>query len=381
MLARHLNLLRAAADNVAARPGGYGLATLGLIASLTLLLAGVAISEGVRAEALASVDAGADIYVTGDAFGREAPLPRHWLDRFAELNGVRRVVPRIIGRLPLGDEIAVIIGVPREAVANANPPIVGRAPASEAEVLVGRVLADELGLRPGSRIALEGATSRVFTVAGIIDGTAALWSAKAVTCDLEEAAIVFGLRDHVTDACLDTRPGYADEVADAIEQWDEPLRVQTRTLVKTYVTRGMTIRGGLLALLCLVVLAGAIPAFAVTTYLGHVPRRREVALLKAEGWRTADVLEMVALENALVSFVAAGLAITLAWLWVRGLGAPIIAGFFLTDLPAFPEMRIPARFLPVPALLAIAFSLVVTMTGSIYTTWRTATARPGTALR
>ena len=71
----------------------------------------------------------------------------------------------------------------------------------------------------------------------------------------------------------------------------------------------------------------------------------------------------------------------LAVIWVRVLRAPLIASFFLAELPQFPGMAIPARFLPLPPLLALMFSLVVTMTGSIYTTWRTAIARPVEVLR
>ena len=57
---------------------------------------------------------------------------------------------------------------------------------------------------------------------------------------------------------------------------------------------------------------------------------------------------------------------------MRVWGGPLVASFFLTDLSLFPEMTIPSRFLPLPPVLALMFSLVVTMTGSIYTTWRTA---------
>ena len=40
------------------------------------------------------------------------------------------------------------------------------------------------------------------------------------------------------------------------------------------------------------------------TWLGYAPRRREIGLLKADGWRTADVLEMVALESLIVSIIS-----------------------------------------------------------------------------
>jgi hypothetical protein len=93
------------------------------------------------------------------------------------------------------------------------------------------------------------------------------------------------------------------------------------------------------------------------------------------------VLVLVAFENLLVSLLAAGAALLAAELWVGLLRAPLIAPFFLPDLPLFPQITIPTRFLPLPALLAFLFSVTVTMSGSLLATWRTASTRPGEVLR
>jgi len=180
----------------------------------------------------------------------------------------------------------------------------------------------------------------------------------------------------VSDVCIYTRAGYENIVAEAVERLNPRFRVQTKQLVSEYVMRGMTLREGIFTVLFALALALAIPSFAVMTWLGHTPRRREIGLLKAEGWRTSDVLEMVALENVIVSLLAAGGSLFLAMIWVHWLRAPWITPFFLPDLPLFPAMDVPARFTPLPPLLALVFSLTVTMSGSIYTTWRTAITRP-----
>ncbi|HMB70129.1 MAG TPA: FtsX-like permease family protein [bacterium] len=381
MLARHRNLLAAAAENVARNARGYLVAASGLVLALTLLLAGVAISEGLRAEALGAVRAGADVYVTWDRFGRDVPVPRDRVAELASIDGVVAAVPRIVGRVPLGERLAVVVGVPRERLADAPVDVRGALPASAEEVLLGHELARALGLHPGSTIALDGETLRLFTVSGVVSATSSFWSAKAVICDLEEAAVVFGDPDHVTDVCLITRAGYEGLVAEAVERRDSRFRVQTRGLVERYVVRGMTTREGVFTVLFALALALAIPSFAIMTWLGRTPRRREIGLLKAEGWKTTDVLEMVAWENLIVSLFAAGAALLFALIWVRLLRAPGIAPFFLPDLPEFPGLRIPARFTPVPPLLAFLFSFAVTMTGSIWSTWRTAITRPADVLR
>jgi ABC-type lipoprotein release transport system permease subunit len=314
-------------------------------------------------------------------FGRDAPVPRDRVEELARLDGVLRAVPRIIGRLRLGREYVVVVGVPLGQLAGQPLPLEGALPARAEEVLVGREVARGRGLRPGSTLVLEGDTIRLFKVSGVTAATSSLWSARTVVIDLEEAAIVFGEAGHVSDVCLYTRAGYETLVAEAAGRLDRRYRIQTQDLVRAYVARGMTLREGIFTVLFALALALAIPSFAVMSYLGQVPRRREIGLLKAEGWRTADVLEMVALENVIVSLLAAGGAGLLALLWVKALGAPLIAPFLIAELPLFPQMEIPSRFLPIPALLALAFSLAVTMTGSIYSTWRTAAVRPAEVLR
>lgn len=380
-LARHGNLLAAAAENVACNARGYVVAASGLILGLSLLLSGVAIGEGVKREALDSVQAGADLYCSWDAFGRDAPVPLARVEQLSSIPGVVQVVPRIIGRARLASEWAVLVGVPLERLAEHQVPVQGALPGGPAEVLIGAELARLTGYSAGDSITLEGHSVRVFRISGIVSSSSSLWSAKAIVCELEEAAVIFGEKERVSDACVYTRPGYEALAGEAIERLDDRFRVQTRDLVEGYVGRGTTLREGVFSALSALTLVLAIASFAVLTYLGKSPRRREIGLLKAEGWSTTDVLEMVALENLLVSLFSAGCALAISLVWVRLLHAPLIGPLFLPELPTFPSMRIPSAFTPLPPLLALIFSITVTMAGSIYTTWRTAITRPVEALR
>jgi ABC-type lipoprotein release transport system permease subunit len=381
MVARAWNLLLAAAENVARNGAGYAVAAAALVLGLTLLLCGVAIGEGLKGEALATVDAGADLYVTSDLFGRDSAVEAGRAAAIARIDGVLEVVPRIVGRVAVGDRIALVVGVPLARLAASPIPLRGALPAAPDQVVLGCELARALGIEPGMRIALESDLLRLFVVSGVAEGSASLWSAKAIVCDLPEAALLFGENDRVSDLCVTTRAGYADRVAEAVTRQDPRLRVQTRGLVRAWVERGMTLREGIFTILFALVLALAIAAFAVVSWLGATPRRREVAVRKAEGWTTADVLALVAFENLLVAAAAAGLSLLLAELWVGLLRAPLIAPFFLPDLPLFPRIHLPARFTPIPALLAFCFSLAVTMSGSLLATWRTAVTRPAEVLR
>jgi ABC-type lipoprotein release transport system permease subunit len=380
-MARHWNLLLSASENVARNRAPYTAAASGLIAGLSLLLSGIAMSEGLKAEALAGVESGADVYCTWDVFGRDAPIPREQAEPLRTIPGVTRTVPRIIGRVQLGGEPVILIGVPRSEIARAPLTLVGTRPGDQGEILVGSEIARLARLSPGQQLVLEGDIARVFTVAGVIAPATSYWSTRAMVCELEEAAALFGERRLYSDVCLYTRPGYGGLVAESILQMSRRYRVQTKELVRHYVLRGMRLRGGFFTALGAFTLALAVPSFAILTSLGQTARRQEIGLLKAEGWRTLDVLEMVALENVIVSVLSAALALLLSVAWVRGLGVPGLGSFFLPDRPLEGSAHVPARFLPMPLLLALAFSLAVTMPGSLLTTWRTATIPPAEVLR
>jgi hypothetical protein len=59
-----------------------------LIAVLFPFVSAISISEGIKFQSLISVDEGADIYVTGDYFGSNAPISLDYLDRFKKMEEV-----------------------------------------------------------------------------------------------------------------------------------------------------------------------------------------------------------------------------------------------------------------------------------------------------
>jgi len=77
---KHINLLLLATENLLRHGTKSVVVCLCIIAILTPFITAIAISEGVREQSLISVNAGADLYLTFDEFGRNSAIPLKHLD-------------------------------------------------------------------------------------------------------------------------------------------------------------------------------------------------------------------------------------------------------------------------------------------------------------
>ena len=185
-----------------------------------------------------------------------------------------------------------------------------------------------------------------------------------------------------TDILIHTRDEVmANRLADHLARSDAKLRIQTKDLVRRYVSRGYAYTGGVFAAVYAVALALAIPAVLIISGFGTKERRREVALLKVTGWSTTHVLVLVTLEAWLCSLVACGLSFLAAFVWVRGLNAPLLANLFIAELEWFPVVEIPARFELSTLGLSLLVCLILSWTGTLFSSWRTASIPAAEALQ
>ena len=102
--------------------------------------------------------------------------------------------------------------------------------------------------------------------------------------------------------------------------------------------------------------------------------------MKATGWQTLEIMEMMVFENILLALCASMMSLTLAMLWLKfgnGIG---IAQLFISGSGLIPDFPIPSKFTPLPALFAFLFSLVLTLLGTMFSTWRAAVTPPLTTM-
>jgi len=387
---RHFNLLFAAFGNIIRNKVRSLVILLCLIAVLFPFITAISISEGIKFQSLISVEEGADIYVTMDYFGSNAPISLDYLDRFRKMEGVTKVFPRIVGRTYFANRLTTIVGILPENFPKSIRLAQGRMFREKGEVIVGKGLAKEFHLQLGVRFSLSNNPSKIFRVAEFFDADATIWSANLILMSFEDASEFFQLREMATDILIYTRPGYAPFLAKEIQEnmgvsnpdsSGPPLRVQDKSLVKRYFQRGFNYKAGVFTALFTVAFALAIPALLVVSGFGQTERRKEIGVLKATGWQTQEVMEMVTLENLVISLTSAPLAILLAMVWLKLFNGAFIAQFFIAEIGLMAPFPVPSRFLPLPCLFAFLFAIVLTMVGSLYSTWKTATIPPVEAMR
>lgn len=355
-----------------------------LVAILSPFITAIAISEGVWSDALVSVERGGDLYITFDAFGKNAPIPAQYLEEIKDIYGVTRAVPRVIGRGFLQNKLAVVVGINKEDASDFFYSINGGLFSDgKDEVVVGQGLAEYFKLNIGDRFSMKVQKRKVFNVVGIFSAKSSIWSSNLILMSIENACGLFNAKGMLTDIQLFTLPGHNSEVAGDIYEIlkDKPYRLQDKQTVMTYFNKGFALKGGTFTALYLIAFALGIPAVLVASGLGLTERRREVGILKSTGWQTTEILELVTFEQLLISLIGALLALLLSFLWMKVFNGAVISQFFIAEISILPKFAVPAKFFPLPTVMAFLLSFIITMVGCFYTTWRAATVSPVDAMR
>lgn len=380
---KHINLFLLATENLARHKTKTIVVSLCIIAILLPFITAIAISEGIRLQSQTSVKEGADLYLTFDEFGRNAAIPLKYLDEIKEIFGVTKVVPRIIGRGFLQNKLAVIVGVDRENLPVSVPSISGRVFEKANEVVVGHELATHFNLDMGDQFSMRGQKRKIFTIVGFFSAASNIWGASMIFMSLQDAGELFGKNDVATDMQIYSLPGHNSEIAHDLYDilQNEPYRLQDKDTVALYVNKGFMLKEGIFTALYMVAFAIGIPAILVASGFGFSERRKEIGIMKATGWHTLEVLELISFEQLLISLLGATSALLLSILWVKCLNGALIAQFFIAEVNLLPQFVIPARFLPLPCLLSYFFALLLTMVGSVYSSWRASIELPVASIK
>jgi ABC-type lipoprotein release transport system permease subunit len=363
----------------------------GLAFAVALVAAVVFMTESLRAEAGRAHDAHPDIVVQKLVGGRPTTISAAEAAKLADIPSVRSVSARVWGYvfLPSLQGNVTIVGTSKGAqpLSIANGVLAeGRdlAPGAH-EMIAGAELAHFLGMRPGDELGLPTANSdaRPLTLVGTFRSSLDLYTADVVICDEDDArALLLLPPGDATDLAVSlSNPAEARVVARTITERFPGARVVERDLLARVHHLSYGRRAGF-------VLGAAIPAILALLVLawdrasGLGPdERKEIAVLKAVGWSTSDVLWAKLFESLLVGASATALGLLLGYAWIFWLGAPGLRPALVGWSVLYPRAALTpavdvAQLLGISLAVMGPFALL-----SIVPAWRAATADPLDTMR
>lgn len=368
---------------------------LALGAGLTLVVALVAavlfLTDALRAEAERSRAAVPDVVVQRLVAGRPSVTRGADARALSGILGVTSVRPRVWGYvfLPELQGNVTVVGVAPDA-----PPLSAAAGTLAAgrdlalgrhEMVCGVTLAHALGLLVGDAITLPAPDLRAppLEVVGTFSSDVDLYAADVVLVDEADARALLGLGDdEATDVALTVaNPSEARVVAaTALDRLPGTRVVEKELLGRVYALSygrrsGLVLAASIPALIALLILA-----WDRASALGP-EERREIAVLKAVGWSTRDVLAVKLVEALLVASAGASLGLASAYAWVFVLGAPGLRAALVGWSVVYPAAPL-TPVVDAAQLFGVALAVVAPFAAlSIVPAWRAATVDPVEGMR
>jgi ABC-type lipoprotein release transport system permease subunit len=364
----------------------------GLAFAVALVAAVLFLTESLRAEADRARAAHPDIVVQRLVGGRPTTIPAAARAKIADIASVREVAPRVWGYVfvpALSGNVTVVgtqpSGKPALSVANGVLHRGRDLTPGAHEMIAGVDLAHFLGMLPGDELGLPSVGRRAppLKLVGTFRSSLDLWTADVLLCDDDDARALLDVPEgEATDIAVTlANPAEARVVARTIVERIPGARVIERDLQDRVYHLAYGRRAGL-------VLGAAIPAILALLVLAWdrasglgADERREIAVLKAVGWSTADVLWAKLFESILVGAAATALGLLLGYAWVFWLGAPGLRPALVGWSVLYPRASLTPA-VDVAQLLGITLAVLGPFVLlSVVPAWRAATTDPLETMR
>ncbi|MGQ9426983.1 ABC transporter permease [Gilvimarinus sp. F26214L] len=217
------------------------------------------------------------------------------------------------------------------------------------EVLIGRLLADDLGVNVGSKLRLETGqqNTAVVNIAGIFELGVRELDSRYVYLDLKQAQSLLDLPGGVTVIDLTvTKIFAADSIAAQVERLTS-LRAESWIETNAQLMNALTAQG--LSTNMIIVFVAISVAFGIASVLSVsvVQRTREIGILRATGATRQQILRVFLIQGALFGLFGSviGIVVSYVLVWVFNNLGP---GLF---------------YIPIPTAVVVAALLLATLTG------------------
>jgi ABC-type lipoprotein release transport system permease subunit len=383
---RHLKILEHALSSLRRRTG-KSLAIIVVYAFTIAVLASVLfLTHALRTEANLLLTSAPDLIVQRQIAGRHELVPQQYAEVIRRLPGVADVQPRLWGYYydALTKANYTLMGVDPGLTANLHL-LEGRMPNDIAECAVGAGVAEVRGLRLDDDLALidSGNIGRIFTVTGIFQPESSLLANDLVVMTTDELRGFFGFAEgQATDLAVRVyNPREIDVIARKVKRELPETRPITRSeIVRTY-DAVFNWRSGML----LTVFASALVAFCILAWdkaTGlSAEERREIGILKAIGWDTADILLLKFWEGVAVALTAFLFGLVGALVHVFLFGAPLLSAVIKGWSVIFPDFEL-TPYLDLYQVCILAFLTITPyVVSTVIPSWKAAVTDPDSVMR
>lgn len=351
---------------------------LGLLLVYTLIvfvLASVMLfTHALRQEAGIVLQSSPEVIVQRMVAGRHDLIPAHYLERLQGIRGVSRAAGRLWGYF-----------YDPAVQANYTFMVPGDRELNGKQIVVGAGIARTRGVGVGDFLTFRSSTGVPFgfEVVDRLSSDSELVNADLVLLSEATFREFFGIPEgRFTDLVLSVRnPREVRKVAEKITVMLPDTRpILREEILRTYDSIFNWRQG-----IVFVLLAGSILAFVIFAWDKasglSAEEKREIGILKAIGWETADVIRMKFWEGALVSFTAFLLGYLLAYVHVfygqAALFEPVLKGWAVL----YPSFN-PVPFVDGLQVATLFFFTVFPYTvATIVPIWRAAITDPDAVMR
>jgi putative ABC transport system permease protein len=363
-------LLRIALINITRRRLRTSLTVCGIAVGIAAFVTLVGFSESFEREWLKLYESeGTDLAVVQKTF-LNTTVDQRVGERIRSLAAVAEASPIVLNLMDLTPEVnALVYGLPEDSYEMAPLRVLeGRKfRGEEAEVMLGEVLAGNLGKKAGDTLEIQGAS---FRVVGVFRGGSALVTIGQLQnlADLHGKVTAFHVRLRPAPAGR-TAEEHVRQARAAIEQAMPGLKAVPageRAHNNQFVSFARSIAWGtsLIALL-----VGAL-GIANTMAMAVFERTKEIGILRALGWRHWRVILLIQLEAAALGSIGGVVGLAGGWGALR----------LLASLPMTANIAV-ASISPPHAVKALAIAVLIALAAGALPAWRGSRLSPVEALR
>jgi ABC-type lipoprotein release transport system permease subunit len=384
-----LALLRYAFRNVTLNVRRSATASLGLALVIALLASVTFLRDSFRERAAVLRAQGPELTVQRLVAGRPSVVPRALTASILSIPGVKSVEARVWGYLfvPALQNNVVVVGI-----SEAAPKLVpgdlaaGRdLDLTRHEMLAGNALASALGLRVGDTLALPplGGAPALLNFVGMLHDQSDLIAGDTVFVSEGDARKLLAVPENdATDLAIRiSNPSETTVIAKTIGELSPGLRTISRDVTKRIHEASYGRRAGLFFACALPALLILLLLFFDRVSTGSSQERRSIAIQKAVGWSTEEVLTTKLFETLLIASAGCTAGIVFAYVYVYGLQAPGLRAALGGASALSPSLHLTPSFGIAELLGLVSAAVVPFVAVSLVPSWRIASADPVATLR